>query len=76
MFDLLNLYNLYNMNFKIGNSDELHTSNSVTIVLNDDVEFRITKNKFGELVIQKEQYGDGESCILIRPSVSNEIKIG
>lgn len=62
--------------FRIGNNDEKHTCSSITVILNEDIEFRIGVNKFGELVIQKEQYGEGETSIIIRPSVSNEIRIG
>ena len=40
-----------------------------------EVEFKISVNKFNELVINKEQYSNGESSLLIKPSVSNEIRL-
>jgi len=39
------------------------------------VDFRISVNKFGELVINKYQKGEQETGIIIMPSVSNEIRI-
>jgi hypothetical protein len=36
-------------------------------------EFTISIDKFGELIINKEQYGQEESGIIVRPKVSNEI---
>lgn len=47
---------------------------NITIMVND-VEFRISVNKFNELVVNKTQYGEGEGSIVIKPSVSNEIKL-
>ena len=45
------------------------------IALNKDVEFNIDINKFGELVIRKQNFGNGEGSIMIMPSVSNEIRV-
>ncbi len=50
-------------------------TDSIVINLNDDTEIRIRINQFGELVVNKQYYGEGESGIIIVPSVSNEIKI-
>ena len=47
----------------------------LTIKLNDDVDYEISVNKFGELVIQKQSYGGEESSIVLKPSVSNEIRL-
>lgn len=47
----------------------------ITVFLHEDVEFEISINKFNELVITKGQFGEGESAMLIKPSVSNEIRI-
>lgn len=46
----------------------------VTVIVGD-VEFKISVNKFDELIINKMQYKDGESAIIIKPSVSNEIRL-
>jgi len=50
-------------------------SNKIIIELNEDVSYHISINKFGELLVQKQQYGNGDSAILLKPSVSNEIKL-
>ncbi len=55
------------------NQTTMDVSN-VTIIVGD-VGFRITVNKFDELVVNKIQYHDGEGAIIIKPSVSNEIRI-
>ena len=47
----------------------------ITLSLNEDVDFIISIDKFGELVVQKQQYGSGQSSIIISPRVSNEISI-
>lgn len=44
-------------------------------IYSGETEFKISVNKFGKLIINKQQYGDGESAIQITPSVSNEIRI-
>lgn len=48
---------------------------NVTIRLNEDVDLRIYINNFGELEIQKHQFGRGKSELQIMPSVSNEIRL-
>ena len=40
-----------------------------------DVEFKVSENQFNELVITKTQLGEGEGAIIIKPSVSNEIRL-
>ena len=39
----------------------------------EDVEFRISVNQFGELVINKMNFGEGSTSLIIQPCVSNEI---
>lgn len=39
----------------------------------DDIEFRISVNKFGELVVNKMNFGEGSPALIIEPNVSNEI---
>ena len=46
----------------------------VTILVGE-VEFIMTINKFGQLVVTKIQYGVGEGSISIVPQVSNQIII-
>lgn len=41
----------------------------------DDVDFRLSLNNFGDLVINKWQNGGGSGSISIIPNVSNEIII-
>ena len=39
----------------------------------DDIEFRLSVNQFGDLVINKMNFGEGSTSIIIEPKVSNEI---
>jgi len=48
---------------------------SITIRLNKDVDFKISITKFGELEIQKSNFGSGNNGISIHPNVSNEIRL-
>jgi len=41
----------------------------------ENKEFIIQVDKFGNLVINKQNYGEGESSIVIIPRVSNEIHL-
>jgi hypothetical protein len=59
----------------IGNNESQIETRRITIVLNEDVELDIKINSFGELEIQKTNFGQGESAIVIKPSVSNEIRL-
>lgn len=43
------------------------------IIFTQNKEFIIYIDKFGELIVNKEQYGNDESGIIVRPKVSNEI---
>lgn len=63
------------MKVLINNNESNIEARNLTIVLSDDVEFRITINPFNELTIQKTQYGAGESTMIIKPSVSNEVRL-
>lgn len=46
---------------------------NITVRLSKDVDFRISVNNFGQLEIQKANFGNGNSSIVITPSVSNLI---
>lgn len=63
------------MKIIVNNNESQIEARHIIIALNENVEFRININQFGELVIQKTQYGGDESAIIIKPSVSNEIRI-
>lgn len=47
----------------------------ITIRLNKNIDYHISINKFEELVINKMQFGKGEGSIVLKPSVSNEIRL-
>jgi hypothetical protein len=57
-----------------GKTDSFEEIKKVIIQIGD-VDFRITENNLGDLVINKFQLGDGESAIVIIPKVSNEIRV-
>ena len=64
------------MTIKLDNDDNKQLNiRKVTVLLNDDVEYQISINKFGELVVQKHNFADGEGSIVLKPSVSNEIRL-
>lgn len=44
-------------------------------IFTQNKEFTIYINKFDELIINKEQYGDGDTGIAVKPRVSNEISL-
>jgi hypothetical protein len=62
------------MKISIDRSEIVNDVRNVTIFVNN-VGFKISVNKFYELVLNKIQYQDGESSIVIKPSVSNEVRI-
>ena len=62
------------MEIQINRDEERIEVKKVTI-FHKNTEFEIHINNFDEIVIRKEQYGEGESNIIIRPSVSNVIRI-
>ena len=62
------------MKVQIKRDEEFIDLNKVVIRINE-VDFRISVNKFDELVINKYQSGDGEGSLMIIPNVSNEIII-
>lgn len=37
--------------------------------------FKISQNNFDELVINKQVYDDQDGCLMIKPSVSNEVRL-
>ena len=45
------------------------------MIFTQNKEFTLYIDKFGELIINKQQYGKDESGIVIRPKVSNEIGV-
>ena len=45
------------------------------MIFTQNKEFTIYIDKFGELIINKEQYANEESGIIVRPKVSNEISV-
>lgn len=58
----------------IGNNESEFEARKITIVVGN-VEFEIKVNNFKQLVVNKQNYGDGESELIIKPSVSNEIRL-
>ena len=42
-------------------------------IFTQNKEFTIHIDKFGELIVNKEQHGNEESGIIVRPKVSNEV---
>lgn len=55
-------------------NSEVIESNHLKISV-EGKEFRLSLNKFGELVVNKHVFDDSEGCIIIAPSVSNEIRL-
>jgi hypothetical protein len=43
------------------------------MIFTQNKEFTIYIDKFGELIVNKEQYGNEESGIVVSPKVSNEV---
>jgi len=62
------------MKIIINNNESQIEARHITIE-HGEVEFRIKINPFGELEIQKTQYGTGESALVIKPNVSNEVRL-
>ncbi len=60
------------MEIQINRNTDRQDVKSITICT-ENKEFEIFIDKFGELIIRKEQYGSGESGLIVRPKVSNEI---
>ena len=64
------------MRVKLDNNNEQELDvRKVTVLLDDDIEYQISVNQFGELVVQKQNFGEGEGSIVLKPSVSNEIRL-
>ncbi len=64
------------MKVKLDNNKEQELDvRKVTVMLDDDIEYQISVNQFGELVVQKQNFGEGEGSIVLKPSVSNEIRL-
>jgi hypothetical protein len=62
------------MEIQLDNKDECLTVSKVTIQ-HKDCSYDITIDRFGEIQIMKEQYGEGPNAIIIKPNVSNVIYI-
>jgi len=62
------------MEIQIDRKEKKLTVNKI-IISNGDIEFEISIDKFGELTITKEHYGEGESGLIVRPKVSNVVGI-
>jgi len=63
------------MEIQLDRNEERLNVNKITIFI-DNCEFEIELNKFkNEISIRKEQYGSGETTIIIKPRVSNDITI-
>jgi len=60
------------MEIKIDRNEERMEVKKIKI-FTQNKEFTIYIDKFGELIVNKEQYGKEESGIVVRPKVSNEI---
>ena len=63
------------MEIQIDRNEERLTVRKIT-VFTGNKEFEIEIDKFGELIITKEQYGEEESGMIIRPKVSNVVGAG
>ena len=63
------------MDIIINNNEQQLQAKRITITLNENVEFDIAINNFGELVIRKAQFGNETGDLIIKPSVSNEIRL-
>lgn len=63
------------MKIIIGNNEQTIEARKATIIVGDS-EFTITINIFNEMVVNKANFSDdGESSLIIKASVSNEIRI-
>jgi hypothetical protein len=62
----------YNENREVVTAD---LKRPLRIKLNDDVEMILSINNEGSLEIHKEQFGNGDSVLNIKPAVSNVIKV-
>ncbi len=62
------------MKIIIGDNENEINARNITIVI-ADTEFKITVNYYSELVVNKCEFGEGETALTIKPSVSNEIRL-
>ena len=62
------------MEIQIDRNEERLTVRKIT-VFTGNKEFEIEIDKFGELIITKEQYGEEESGMIVRPKVSNVVGV-
>lgn len=63
------------MKYVVDRTVHVHESDSITILLNEDVKFRLRLNSENKIVINKSNLGDFSHSISITPNVSNEITI-
>lgn len=62
------------MEVRTKRGEEFTEVSTVTIRLGE-VDFRITENKFGGIIVLKIQHGEETNDIMITPNVANEIRI-
>jgi len=62
------------MKVQINRENEVKEFNYLTVLIGDK-EFRISEDKFGNLIINKQAYGTEDGAIVIRPNVQNEVRI-
>lgn len=62
------------MEYKHDNSEIIVQARHITVIIDDNTEFRISVDKFKNLEIVK-VYGSADSSIHVTPNVSNSIKI-
>ena len=62
------------MEIQIDRNEERLTVRKITLFTGNK-EFEIEIDKFGELIITKEQYGKEESGMIVRPKVSNVVGV-
>lgn len=62
------------MTISINNSEDTTECRHVKITIGDK-QFKISQDKFDNLVVNKVTYDDSEGSISVKPSYSNEIRI-
>ncbi len=62
------------MTISINNDDNELEVRHITIK-NGECEFKISVNNFNEIEIQKENFGNNSGDLIIKPSVSNVVRI-
>lgn len=60
------------MEIQLDKNEENLTVKKITI-FTANKSFEVEIDKFGELIIAKHEYGDGEGGLIVRPKVSNVV---